>query len=267
MFWINGQLAESVSTSDRSFQYGDGCFSTILTRNGYPQLWDYHLKRLQSSLTRLAITPPDWKQVLTWISDIALPDDKAGVKLHISRGKGGRGYSPKGISQPSVTLSRFLYPEHYGDWQQNGIDLIVCDTRLGINPLLAGMKHNNRLEQVLIKNELEQKQATDGVVLDISGHVIEASMANIFWVSDDTLYTPQLHQSGVAGVMRHKILELSSQHSLRVVESSYVLDDLFAAKEVFICNALLGIAPVKAIENQKFTIGKTTKYLQKRVLT
>ncbi|MCE0494625.1 aminodeoxychorismate lyase [Vibrio salinus] len=267
MYWINGQVADSIPLNDRSFQYGDGCFSTILTCNGKPDLWDYHLERMQSTLTRLSIESPDWKQVSDWISQIAFPDTKAGIKIHISRGQGGRGYSPKGICQSQVTISRFRYPAHYGLWCDCGVKLAICKTRLGLNPLLAGMKHNNRLEQVLIKNELDKQDADDGIVLDIHQRVIETSMANVFWVSDGKLCTPKLTMAGVEGVMRRHVIQTVGQASLSVNEGEFLLSDLLNAEEIFICNSLLGIAPVIQLESQnQYSIGSITRYLQERII-
>lgn len=263
MYWINGQLAESVPLSDRSFQYGDGCFTTILTKNGKPDLWPYHLDRMQQTLARLEIEQPDWQLVYQWVTDIAFSKPLAGIKIHISRGLGGRGYSPEGLHQTQVTISRFDYPAHYPDWQQNGVSLAVCKTKLGLNPLLAGMKHNNRLEQVLIKAELNSLDAQDGVVLDIQGHVIETSMANIFWVSGSTLYTPKLTMSGVAGVMRRHIIDIAKDHSISVIEDEFELTDVMTADEIFICNSLLGIAPVTHLANEhQYVVGQITKLIQ-----
>ncbi len=268
MYWINGQLAESVPLNDRSFQYGDGCFTTILTRNGEPDLWDYHLDRMQQTLSRLAIDEPDWKLVYNWVTAISYSDSLAGVKIHISRGQGGRGYSPKGIHQPQVTTSRFHYPTNYASWQQYGVKLAICETRLGMNPLLAGMKHNNRLEQVLIKSELDELQADDGLVLDLNDNVIETSMANIFWVKNSILYTPLLAMSGVSGVMRRHIIQLAKQTSLSMKEATFSLSDVVNADEIFISNALLGIAPViQLADKYQYSIGPMTKFLQERIVT
>lgn len=273
MYWINGQLAEFVPLNDRSFQYGDGCFTTVLTRNGEPVLWDYHLDRMQQALARLAIDEPDWKQIYDWVTEISYPESQAGIKIHISRGQGGRGYSPKDIHNPLVTISRFHYPTHYLSWQQSGVELVICETKLGLNPLLAGMKHNNRLEQVLIKHELEERQAIDGIVLDLNDNVIETSMANIFWVKDNILYTPSLTMSGVSGVMRRHIIQLAQQASLTIKEETSALSAVMNADEIFMSNSLLGIAPVIQIAGtsqhsiSQYSIGPVTKFLQERIVT
>lgn len=271
MFWVNGIPQTHVSLGDRSFQYGDGCFTTILTKKGELVYWPEHVERLEACLKTLLIPFPDWQDVFEWTSNAVLQDDYAGVKIHISRGTGGRGYSPSGIDGPMVTISNFAFPAHYTLWQKNGVSLGVCETRLGIQPLLAGHKHNNRLEQILAKAEIEGTEFADAVTLNVQNHVIETTMANLFWVKDNNAYTPDLSLSGVAGVMRRKVLEFLHANGIRVEVGSFALPDVLKADEVWMCNSLLGVAPVTSItaSNQKieFPIGKVTKRLQGNLTT
>ena len=189
-------------------------------------------------------------------------DEKAGIKLHVSRGAGGRGYSTKNIAKPTVTISTFDFPSHYSAWQDSGVELGICDQALGLSPLLAGHKHNNRLEQILMKDEMDQANEVDGVVLDISGNVIETTMANLFWLKGQSIYTPQLTQSGVEGVMRKQVLTALNQAKLSVTISDYCLSQLMQADEVFMTNSILGVAPVIRISDTQFNIGTVTRSLQ-----
>ncbi len=271
MFWVNGIPQTHVSLGDRSFQYGDGCFTTILTKQGELVYWPEHIARMEACLKTLQIPIPDWEEVFEWANLAALQDENAGVKIHISRGIGGRGYSPKGIDDPRVTISNFALPAHYPQWQQSGVSLGVCETRLGIQPLLAGHKHNNRLEQVLAKAELERTEFSDAVTLNVQNHVIETTIANLFWVKDNNVYTPDLSLSGVAGVMRRKILEFLGFNNIKVELGTFTLSEVLEADEIWMCNSLLGVAPVKSITtpNQKieFPIGILTKRLQGNLST
>ncbi len=271
MFWVNGIPQTHVSLSDRSFQYGDGCFTTILTKRGELVFWPEHVSRMEACLKALQISSPDWQVVFKWANQASLPDQYAGVKIHISRGNGGRGYSPVGIKAPVVTVSNFDFPGHYTQWQESGVNLGVCETRLGIQPLLAGHKHNNRLEQVLAKAEIEGTEFADAITLNVQNDVIETTMANLFWVKDYNVYTPDLSLSGVAGVMRRKVLEYLSENSFEVEVGAFALSEVLNADEVWLCNSLLGVAPVRSIttSNQKieFPIGKLTKRLQGKLGT
>ncbi|MCG3722896.1 aminodeoxychorismate lyase [Vibrio cincinnatiensis] len=262
MYWHNGQVVDSVSIADRSFQYGDGCFTTILTKYGHIQHWHYHRERMEACLEHLGIIPPDWKPIYDALKDIIAQDDKAGVKLHVSRGCGGRGYSPTQHLQANVTLHPFEYPEHYRQWRISGLSLGVCTQKLGINPLLAGHKHNNRLEQILLKGEMDRVGYPDGVCLDLHDCVVETTMANLFWVKGNTLYTPNLQNAGVEGVARRIILQSASTLGLTVNVGNFPLELLYQADEVFISNALLEVAPIINIASQSYTIGTYARFFQ-----
>ncbi|WP_047046686.1 aminodeoxychorismate lyase [Vibrio mexicanus] len=267
MFWVNGVKQDMISLTDRSFQYGDGCFTTLMTEEGKPLLWMMHQERIEACLNVLGIEHPDWSLLLQWIEQAALPSGKAGVKVHISRGEGGRGYSPTQVGPSNVTISTFALPEQYSAWRKEGVKLGVSQVKLGLNPILAGHKHNNRLEQVLAKADIEKQSLVDGIVLDINGNVIESTIANIFWVIGDTLYTPDLTLSGVAGVARRSVLEVAEKTSQAVEVGQYRLEALMKADEVFICNSLMGIVPVTRIADQEFKIGPLTKRYQEKVNT
>jgi 4-amino-4-deoxychorismate lyase len=262
MFWINGKPADSVALADRSFQYGDGCFTTMLTINGRIQNWSLHTERMQACLDLLDIRAPDWNEVERWLQHAASPDKHAGLKLHISRGEGGRGYSPVGAESPTVTISQFSFPSHYYQWRKDGIELGICQHKMGLNPLLAGHKHNNRLEQVLLRSEVDQMGVQDGIVCDIQGHVVETTMANLFWVKGKTLYTPGMDMCGVAGVVRRTVIQDAPSMGLKVLIGEFELDHLDNADEVFITNSVLGVAPVISIGSKRYTIGPVTRKIQ-----
>ncbi|MHA2937691.1 aminodeoxychorismate lyase [Vibrio sp. RC27] len=269
MVWIDGEIQEQISVFDRSFQYGDGCFTTMAVRSGCIEHWPYHRQRLEQSLDALGIPFSHWSNVEKWLDEVlsSCVGVRSGIKIHISRGTGGRGYSVLGLGSPTVTINTFPYPQHYDQWQQKGITLGLCEQRLGLNPRLAGFKHNNRLEQILLKQELEANGFVDGVVLDLNDHVIETTIANLFWFKQDVLCTPDLHQAGVAGVMRRVVIEHAKAMGTTVEVSCYKLSDLMSADSIFMTNSLLGMAPIKAIGDVPMASNELTSELQKRVLS
>ncbi len=262
MYWVNGQRRNEVPIHDRSFQYGDGCFTTILTKEGQVQQWSSHKARLQACLDFLHIPEPNWDRVWQGLQSMILPQEKAGLKIHISRGLGGRGYSPTQVSESIVTISAFAFPAHYQAWRDKGLAVGICQQRMGLNPLLAGHKHNNRLEQILLKREMDNAGWDDGVCLAINGKVIETPAANIYWGSDGTMFTPCLRHAGGAGVARRQILELAQQQEIPIVIDEFTREALLSAEEVFITNALLEVAPVTQIGQQRLTIGSMTRRFQ-----
>lgn len=265
MHWRDGQPVERISVSDRSFQYGDGCFTTILTRDGKLQLWAQHVKRMEQALETLRIDPVDWNALHDDIESRALPDVQAGIKLHVSRGEGGRGYSTKVNSGPFVTVSCFEYPVKYTELRQKGIELTVSDVVLGHSPILAGLKHNNRLEQVLAKSNVEDAGYLDGIVLDHEANVIETTMANLFWVKSQQLFTPDLSLAGVSGVMREQVLEVAKALGYPLTVGQFSLNTVLDADEVFVTNCILGVAPVIKIREVEFVKGSLTKQIQEKL--
>jgi 4-amino-4-deoxychorismate lyase len=118
--------------------------------------------------------------------------------------------------------------------------------RLGRNPMLAGIKHLNRLEQVLIRSHLEQTDADEALVLDSEGWVTECCAANVFWRKDDVVYTPRLDQAGVNGIMRQFCMRMLAQSPFKIVDVYAREEDVMQADEMVVCNALMPVVPVRA---------------------
>ncbi|MCK6262094.1 aminodeoxychorismate lyase [Vibrio sp. ZSDE26] len=262
MFWVNGQPSEAISLTDRSFQYGDGCFTTMLTREGRIENWSAHQSRMERCLTLLNIDQPNWNQVQDWLKKAALTSPKGGLRLNITRGEGGRGYSCYGVSNINIVISHFAYPAQYKTWGEHGIELGVCHYQLGLNPHLAGHKHNNRLEQILAKQDIDSQGFFDGIVTDLQGHIVETTMANIFWIKEGSLYTPSLTNSGVAGVVREALLKKAKEKQLPINMGSFKLPALLNAEEVFITNSICEIVPVTKIKDKLFPVGPATREFQ-----
>ena len=254
---INGIKSTCISATDRGLAYGDGLFSTVKVEYGKVQLWTFHLQRLQLGAKRLFFPDVDW---LTLTDEVELLADtlkckpQSVIKVIITRGSGGRGYSVKGCVQPLRILSIHDFPEFYTQWKNAGIEIILCQQKLAINPQLAGLKTLNRLEQVIIKHELEMNQAIEGVVCDLNGFVIESCSANIFVYLNEQWVTPKLDGSGVKGVKRRQIIESAKEVGAIVKEANITVDDLFNAQAVCLTNALMGIVPVKQFQSHCYEL-------------
>lgn len=264
MFLINGNWQNNLSVTDRAIQFGDGCFTTARILGGQVQLLARHIQRLCVACSRLSITPPDWRQLseemqqLARLSSPAVSEkpqqssrNQAVLKVIISRGSGGRGYSPAACHNSTRILWLTDYPQHYDCWRQQGVKLALSAVRLGCNPLLAGIKHLNRLEQVLIRQQLAS-DAQEALVLDSDGMLIECAAANLFWCQGNDIFTPQLEQCGVAGVMRQYIIDLLEQHGRVVHQVRRPLADIQHASEMLICNALMPVLPVRQAQHWLF---------------
>ena len=239
------QVTDYYRIDDRVANYGDGCFTTMAVVDGRVALLERHVQRLLDNTQRLYISV-DVDEVRAAITQRArqVSQPKAVLKLLISAGNGGRGYARTAEQSAHFVFSEHAFPAQYVSWLEQGISLGMAKSQLAKQPLLAGIKHCNRLEQVLIKHEASQYTCDDIVVCDTDNCIVEASAANIFWLSEGTWFTPSLEYSGVAGVMRSFLLEHLTAQGYKVVVGRFHRSAITHAESVFICNALMQVMPV-----------------------
>ncbi|ABA58134.1 aminodeoxychorismate lyase apoprotein [Nitrosococcus oceani ATCC 19707] len=262
MILVNGKVASSIEVADRGLQYGDGLFETIAIRDERAILYLSHLKRLEDGCRRLSI-PLIARRILDEeIFKLCQGVSRGVLKIVVTRGSGGRGYQPPSQPQPTRILSLHPWPNYPSIFMEYGITLRVCRTSLGYNPCLAGIKHLNRLEQVLARSEWENPMIPEGLMLDSQGHVVEGTMSNLFIVQNGLLETPDLSGCGVAGVMREFILKQAFNSGLKTIVRPLILADLRSAEEIFMCNSLIGIWPVRRVGETQYPLGPLTQHLQ-----
>jgi 4-amino-4-deoxychorismate lyase len=262
MILINGEYRDHVEITDRGFQYGDGLFETIEIRNGQAVFLGRHLHRLQTGCSRLQIPCPDPELIRSEAAVVCKNSSHAVLKLIVTRGSGGRGYRQPEALQPTRVLSLHPYPYYPNNYQEQGITVRFCRTRLGLNPSLAGVKHLNRLEQVLARAEWNDPDIQEGIMLDMNDHVIEGTMSNLFYFRGNTAYTPALTQTGVDGITRRILMDLLKKRHFAVHETAVAKEELLTADEVFVCNSIIGIWPVQTIEKVRYAVGPLTRQCQ-----
>ncbi len=253
MMLINGVEQQILASDDRGLAYGDGFFTTAKIVAGKVEFWRDHLERLMLASKRFEIELPS---VLTLFSEVqqVIQDVELGcLKITITRGTGGRGYSPQGCQQTTRIIQTSPWPEHYLSWQEQGVYLNPAAFTLGLQPALAGYKTLNRLEQVLIKQELAELDCDELAVADLNANLVEVSAGNLFWRQGNTLYTPCLSQSGVKGVMRKQVLKVVERLNIPHQLGHFPLDMLDNADEIFITNSLMGIVPVKQYKQNQLS--------------
>jgi len=241
MILVDGEQTDSLPVSDRGLHYGDGVWETIAVVAQVPQFIDEHFARLSKGCQALAIDVPDFRLLEAEIKSLCdSVDELAVLKIIITRGSGGRGYRPDAASCPRRILSLHPWGKHVFHYREQGIQLARCNTRLSINPQLAGFKHLNRLEQVLASTELSNT-AQEGLMLDYNDHVIEGTMSNLFIISpDNAIKTPLLNQCGVSGIMRQQLIDWLAEHeNLPVLERKITLDDVHNAKSIIMTKSAM----------------------------
>lgn len=242
-------------------QFGDGLFETIAVIQGKPCLWPQHMLRLQQGCKRLGYPAIDTAQLLAETQQLCAGQKRAVIKIQVSPAGSVRGYQR---AQP-VNLQRCVqlhaWPE--GELYHSAMPakLQLCKTRLAQQPLLAGIKHMNRLEQVLARTELADG-VHEGIMLDQEGRVIEGIMSNLLLRLGAEYVTPNLDHCGVAGVVRGLVLQQAGQQQMPLSVREVSLDDLVQADQLFIMNALLGIRPVACYEEHTYTAQALPEALQ-----
>ncbi|MGI2101160.1 aminodeoxychorismate lyase [Shewanella oncorhynchi] len=262
MFWVNGASQASVDPSDRGLAYGDGLFATMRTDAEGIMFFEAHQARLTAGAARLGFQWQMSEALQQQLNTLAIEYPHHCIKLIVSRGAGGRGYTPPETVNSTEIVSVHTIPGHYAQWQQQGISLKTSSVRLGLQPLLAGMKHLNRLEQVLIKSHSLPQGFDDWLVKDIEENVIESSMANVFFIKDNRIITPSLALCGVAGVMREQIMLALLEQNMNIECLPVGAERLIEFDSAFITNSVLGIVDVLAIDSLKFTRAPITAQLR-----
>lgn len=242
---VNGILSDSVAACDRGLLYGDGVFRTMRVACGRILSWQRHYRKLQQDCAALMLPCPEKNLLFNELSSLIELRQDCVAKVIITRGQGARGYARDADAQATRVLSLSpppAYPEHF---YTQGICLRVCNLRLAHQPALAGIKHLNRLENVLAASEWDAPDVTEGVLLDNSCNVIECTRSNLFIINNDKITTPDLSSCGVAGIARDRVMEWAKTHNVQCFIKPFGMDELFAASEVFVVNSVIGLWPVR----------------------
>jgi len=256
---VDGEISDRISAADRGLQYGDGLFETMAVIGGQPRFWQGHMDRLSTGCEKLGIPLTPQAVLLREVKTVAAGQQKCVVKIILTRGTSGRGYLPRTPDNANRIVSSYSWPQDSGYLVETGIRARICDLRLGIQPALAGLKHLNRLEQVMARSEWDGRSIHEGVLLDCEDHVVSAISSNIFLVHLGRLLTPRLDRCGVRGVMRAAILK---EFRERCEQRRIKLDMLPEAQEVFVCNSVRGVFPVTRIDHWEYAIGPVTREVQ-----
>ncbi|MBU6248451.1 MAG: aminodeoxychorismate lyase [Xanthomonadaceae bacterium] len=256
---VDGVPCDTLSVLDRGLGYGDGLFETVRVVGDHAPLWSGHMARLAEGSRRLAmpVPAPDvlWREVLAVTAGMT----EAVVRITVTRGIGPRGYAPPPAPAPARIVAAFPMPTADPRLVAEGLRLRVCDLRLAAQPALAGLKHLNRLEQVLARAEWNDPSIHEGLLLDAEDRVVCATMANVFVVIGGTVVTPSLARCGVAGVARAEVLAAWPEVQVR----DLAREALRSAQEVFLTSSVRGILPVQAVGDKVFAPGPMARALQR----
>ena len=263
--WIDGVAGTNVPADDRGLQYGDGLFETILVRGGTARFLDAHFARLARGCQRLGIAFSPG--VLRADLQLALPRATASavLKIVVTRGSAQRrGYAPQATTPARRIVS--LWPSAETSALESGVTLGIASTRAATNPALAGLKHLNRLENVLAAAEIPAG-AFDVLMFDSGDRLISGSACNVFIVRGGQISTPALESCGVAGVLRGIVQREAGRLGMTVTERALALTDVTGADEVFVTNARIGVVPVRAVGEHSFRMTELATKLRAHIET
>jgi 4-amino-4-deoxychorismate lyase len=249
--------AQAIAVSDRGLNYGDGLFETMLLKQGRVRYLNAHLERLALGCGRLGIEYPGDARMRADIAHVCAAAASGVVKVVVTRGVGARGYRAHPNGAPTRIVALHAPPPSASPT----IRARWCEMRLSRNPRLAGIKHLNRLEQVLAQSEWDDPAIEEGLMLDSEGELVGGTASNVFIVRGHELATPDLRYCGIRGVMRAEVLKLANRLGIATHEEPLWPENLEDATEVFVTNAVRGIRAVAALDRRAWPLGPVTQSL------
>jgi len=257
---INGIQAEYLPVDDRGLQYGDGLFETIACVDSKLQFWEQHLQRMATDAEKLGISFPGEQYFLSDINNLleSIQAKSCVIKLILTRGTGQRGYKYSDRQHPTRIVMVKDWPNYRVDSSTSGVRVCLCKHTISVNPALAGIKHLNRLDNVMARNEWAT-EFDEGLMADVSGNIIEGTMSNVFGIKDQTLFTPSLIKSGVNGIIREQVLEFANSNDFNLKITDLSIDDFNTMDEIFLTNSLIGIWPVHQLGELTYKANEISK--------
>jgi 4-amino-4-deoxychorismate lyase len=252
MTLIDGIPADVVSVNDRGLLYGDGVFRTLKRVGGITLCWARQYRKLAVDCAALRLDCPAAADLEAELA--RLPRDCV-AKIIVTRGRAERGYAVVPDALPTRIVTSSPLPGYPQSHATLGVKVHLCSLRLASQPRLAGIKHLNRLENVLARMEWNDPAVAEGILLDMEGGVVEGTMSNVFCYRAGALYTPDLSSCGVAGVQRERILDIAAQSGMTVKVGKLSLDRLMEADEVMLCNSVIGLWPVREFNGRAWEMG------------
>jgi 4-amino-4-deoxychorismate lyase len=250
---VNGSPSNVISIRDRGLLYGDGVFRTLRVANGQALHWPLHYQKLHHDCAVLGIACTEYSQLTAELENLLSSQTDCAIKLIITRGISTRGYTPSTQTIPTHIWDVAPLPDYPAEWARHGIKARLCQLRLSQQPHLAGIKHLNRLENVLAASEWNDAEIAEGLLMDADGNVIEGVRSNLFAVLNGTLITPSLLGCGVAGIQRDRVIAWANTNNVPLEIRALSWDEIINADELFIVNSLIGVWPIRELEQHHWT--------------
>lgn len=249
---VNGVPGALVPPDDRGLLYGDGLFETVAFHNGRSALWPLHMARLAEGCRRLGLPPPD-TGLLAEESRVLLCDARrAVIRLGITRGRGGRAYFPPARPEPTRILIMRDFPDDLPARRERGLAMHTSSIRLPAGAPatghLGGIKHSNRLDQVLIASGCRDHGADEALVVDTEGMLVEGLAGNLIVVRDAQMIAPGPHPAAVAGVALEWLRRAAGAD---LTERPLAAGELGREDALWVINSLQGPCRVRTLDGRR----------------
>lgn len=255
MILVDGVESAVVSALDRGLAYGDGVFRTLAIRRGVTLQWPRQYAKLAADCAAVGIVPPAEPLLREEVTRVARAEQHCALKVVVTRGPGERGYRYDAKAPAVRIVLSSPYPKYPRSYYDRGVRVRRCRLRLGDQPALAGVKHLNRLENVLARAEWTDSDIAEGLLLDNGDLVIGGTMSNLFIACSGTLVTPDLGRCGVAGVTRDRVVGAALARGVACTVGKVTWSDVLGADEAFLVNSLAGVWPVSELEGTMLSTG------------
>ncbi|MGZ5248073.1 MAG: aminotransferase class IV [Flavitalea sp.] len=247
----------SISVESRGVRYGEGVFETIKLINNSILLFDAHMERFFNGLLLLKLKPPPFfdkikiKQLIIELCRKNNCSNSARIRLSCIGGNGG--VWDKQDQFADIIIQAWPLPEHYNEFNNNGLVVDACEEVRKSTDLLSNLKSNNYLPYLYAANRGKELKVNDMILKNHLNHIADSTIANVFIVKDNRILTPMLSDGPVAGVMRRNLLQILPANGLIVSECSLTVDDLLDADEIFLTNAMYGLRWVQRFRDKMYS--------------
>lgn len=254
---VQGKLVPAgeaiVSAFDRGFLYGDGVFETVRVYSGKPFMLDAHFERMALGCSIIGLQPPEFETLKEDIPRLLEANQlqEAYLRITVTRGATGRiWYDTSTDKQTVVMIARRFERPDFGD----GIRMTVSRFRADERSPLTGVKRIGILEKIVARKEAIRAGFDDALMMDTRACVAEATSSNVFWVRENTLFTPALSCGILPGITRRVVIEIAHAKGLRVNEGEFQIEEINTAEEMFLTSSTWEIAPVRCIDGKEFAV-------------
>jgi 4-amino-4-deoxychorismate lyase len=259
---VDGRPGKPLSALDRGLAYGDGVFRTLRAEQGRVRHWSRHYAKLRCDCERIGIACPSERDLRADVDRALARSADCVVKVIVTRGVGARGYGGFDAGSPTRVVTTSPLPPARAGNDEHGVCARWCTLRLAHQPALAGVKHLNRLENVLARREWRQDEVAEGLLCDVQDQVIGGTMTNVFVLERGRLVTPQLDFCGVEGVQRERLLTIAPALGIDCSIEPLSRARLLAAEQVYLLNSVIGIWWLSALGERKWTRAALTPRMQ-----